>query len=109
MIIGETIFTLLVYLILVPAFMKLVSPAGDFWIVFAFGVVGSTFIFVKPGLPRLGGISDVMRSRDYSAILLLGGLFSKTFLRFDWPIRSVRLDFAPLDRFWASLSTAVRQ
>ncbi len=74
-IIGETIFTLLVYLILVPAFMKLVFPAGDIWIVLAFWAAGSAFIFVKLGWLGWTEFLDVLCILAIViAILLLGGL-----------------------------------
>jgi amino acid permease len=74
-IVGETVFTLLIYLILIPSFVKLVFPAGDAWIVFAFWAVGSAFIFVKLGWLGWTDFLDVICILAIVAgILLLGGL-----------------------------------
>ncbi|MEK7626680.1 MAG: aromatic amino acid transport family protein [Patescibacteria group bacterium] len=74
-IIGETIFTLLVYLILVPAFVRLVFPVSDLWIVLAFWVAGSAFIFVKLGWLGWTEFLDVLCVLAIiAAILFLGGL-----------------------------------
>src|SRR3989344_1827230 len=74
-IIGETVFTLLVYLILVPAFVKLVFPAGDIWIVLAFWSIGSAFIFVKLGWLGWTEFLDVICVLAIiAAIFFLGGL-----------------------------------
>lgn len=74
-IIGETVFTLLVYLILVPAFVKLVFPAGDLWIVLVFWVAGSAFMFVKLNWLGWTEFFDVLCVLAIvAAILFLGGL-----------------------------------
>lgn len=74
-IIGESIFTLLVYLILVPAFMRLVFPASDLSIVLVFWAVGSAFIFVKLNWLGWTEFLDVICVLAIvAAVIFLGGL-----------------------------------